>query len=215
MAGGARAWENGSVSVGTPPAGWYPDPSGSRQWRVWTGAEWSTATRAYGDPARPRTVSASLSLVRALRRVIDLGVVGILGGIALIVGVLDHLPGSSEPLPAAFAGVAGTLAVGLLAIGTVVYAEALKELRGRWTLDAWIPGVNYLVVGVLAARRLGRPSGLRIATETALLVLYATSARTDAWLDVAPVIVAFGQGMWLSVLIDQLTGPPATPARPS
>lgn len=203
------------MSVGAPPAGWYPDPSGARQWRVWTGADWSSATRPYGDPAPARALAPSLSLVRALRRVVDLGVVGVLGGLALVVGVLDHLPGSREPLPAWFATAAGAAAVGLLALGTVVYAEALRQLRGRWTLEAWIPGVNYLVVGVLAARRLGRPSGLRIATEVALLALYATSSRADPWLDLAPVLVALGQGMWLSVLIDQLTGPPDSAMRAS
>ncbi len=194
------------VSVGPPP-GWYPDPAGGRQWRVWNGADWSSVTRAYGEPARPRRLAPSLGLVRALRRVVDLGVVGVIGGLALLVGVLDHLPGSAEPLPTWFASIAGSAAVGLLVVGTVVYAGASKELRGRWTPDAWVPGLNYLVVGVLAARRLGRPSGLRVTSEVVLLTLYATSARADAWLDLAPVIVALGQGMWLSVLIDQLTGP--------
>ncbi|HET8989905.1 MAG TPA: DUF2510 domain-containing protein [Acidimicrobiales bacterium] len=190
-----------------PPPGWYPDPAGGRQWRVWNGAAWTGVTRPYGDALPARRVGASLGLVRALRRVVDLGVVGVIGGLALLVGVLDHLPGSAEPLPTWFAGPAGVAAVGLLALGTVVYAGALRELRGRWTLDAWVPGLNYLVVGVLAARRLGRPSGLRVVSEVVLLVLYATSARADAWLDLAPVIVALGQGMWLSVLIDRLTGP--------
>lgn len=194
------------MSVGPPP-GWYPDPAGGRQWRVWNGADWTGVTRPYGEPARARRLAASLALVRALRRVVDLGVVGVIGGLALLVGVLDHLPGSAEPLPPWFAALAGAAAVGLLALGTVVYAGASKELRGRWTPDAWVPGLNYLVVGVLAARRLGRPSGLRVSSEVILLVLYATSARADAWLDLAPVIVALGQGMWLSVLIDRLTGP--------
>jgi len=32
------------------PAGWYPDPSGSAQWRRWDGAAWADATMPYGPP---------------------------------------------------------------------------------------------------------------------------------------------------------------------
>jgi hypothetical protein len=46
-----------SISATSPiPPGWYPDPAGARQWRVWTGTTWSDATRPYGervDAARP------------------------------------------------------------------------------------------------------------------------------------------------------------------
>src|SRR5580692_5309378 len=65
-------WEARCVSLSSPydvPPGWYPDPSGTRQWRVWTGTTWSEVTRSYGEDdavGAPR-FTASLGLVLALR----------------------------------------------------------------------------------------------------------------------------------------------------
>jgi hypothetical protein len=200
---------------GTVPPGWYPDPAGGRQWRVWTGTAWSSLTRPYGARvnARARDTTSDLALARALQRVTTIGALGVLGGLGLLVSVLAHWPGTADPTPRWFAVSASGVALVLLVIGSATYALAVKALRGRWTLDAVVPGLNYLVVGVLAARRLGRPSALRVTAEVVLLVIFATSAHVDAWLGVAPVIVTVGQSLWLRVLIDQLgatsTPPPA------
>lgn len=201
---------------GTIPPGWYPDPAGGRQWRVWTGTAWSSLTRPYGERVgeRARDAASDLALARALGRVTTVGVLGVLGGLGLLVSVLAHWPGTAHPTPRWFAVSANGVALALLVIGSATYALAAKELRGRWTLDALVPGLNYLAVGVLAARRLGRPSALRATAEVVLLVIFATSAHLDAWLGVAPVIVAVGQSLWLRVLVDQLSASsiPATSA---
>lgn len=209
------------MSFSTPsnvPPGWYPDPAGEREWRVWTGTAWSTLTRPYGAPAPAgagAAPGADAALALALRRVVGVGVLGVLGGLGLLVNVLAHWPGTASPTPRWFAIVASALALVMLLLGSTAYAAAARALRGRWTLDAFVPGINYLVVGVLAARRLGRPSALRVSAEVVLLVVFATSAHADAWLGVIPAIVAVGQVLWLRVLIDLVSVAPSSGDRAS
>src|SRR5260221_6429132 len=53
-----------------PPAGWYPDPAGTRAWRRWEGTTWGEGTMPYG-PATPDATAvaqerASWHLLRAV-----------------------------------------------------------------------------------------------------------------------------------------------------
>jgi hypothetical protein len=198
------------VSFSTPdavPAGWYPDPSGTRQWRVWTGSKWSEVTRPYGESRVSARLAANLSLVQALGRVWSVGVVGVVGGLGLLVSVLAHWPGTAHPTPHWFALAASSTAVAMLALGSVVCAFGVRELRGRWSMHAVIPGVNFLLVSALVAQRLGRPSLIRNSADVVLLAAFAASYHAHAWLGVAPVIVAFSQTLWVSALVDRLKGP--------
>ena len=55
----------------TVPPGWYPDPGGSRSWRVWNGHEWTGVTRPFGE------ATSTIDVVGggvALRRVTRVGV---------------------------------------------------------------------------------------------------------------------------------------------
>lgn len=204
------------MSVTTPdavPAGWYPDPSGIRQWRVWTGTKWSEVTRPYGEAKATPWLAANLSLVRALGLVWNVGVVGVTGGLGLLVSTLAHWPGTAHPTPEWFALVASSTAVAMLALGSVVCAIGAKELRGHWSIDDLIPGVNFLLVSALVAQRLGRPSLVRNAADVVLLAAFAASFHTHVWLGVAPMIVALSQALWVSALIDQLKGPSLEEAR--
>jgi Protein of unknown function (DUF2510) len=189
------------------PPGWYPDPDGNRQWRVWTGSEWSDVTRAYGEPVAASSVAGSFPLIQALRRVFGLGVVGVLGGLGLLVSVLTHWPGSSHPAPWWFAITASNVAVALLLVGTVVCAFGVKELEGHWSPVAFLPGANLFVASALVTQRLGRTKLWRIASEVMLLVIFAAAARDDLWLCLGPMIVAYVETSWFGALIDQLTGP--------
>lgn len=189
------------------PAGWYPDPSGTRQWRVWTGSKWSEITRPYGDSKLPGRLVANLDLVRALGRVWSVGVVGVIGGLALVVSVLAHWPGTAHPTPEWFALIASSTAVAMLALGSVVCAFGVRELRGRWSIDAFVPGINFLVVSTLVAQRLGRSSYVRNLATVIVLTSFATSFHVDVWLGFAPMLVAFGHSLWMRTLVDQLKGP--------
>jgi hypothetical protein len=200
------------VSLSSPydvPPGWYPDPAGERQWRVWTGTAWSEVTRPYGDisaVAAPR-FAPSLTLVLALRRVLTTGIVGVLGGLGLLVSVLAHWPGTAHPTPEWFAVAATGVASLLLLVGSVVCAFGVKELEGRWSLEAAIPGVNLFVASALVTRRLGSRRMWRIVSEIILLAIFVVSSRNDLWLCVGPVIVAYIESTWFNALIERLTGP--------
>lgn len=202
-----------SLSANTVPPGWYPDPSGSRQWRVWTGAAWSEVTRPYGDAVTVTRLSTSLSLIQAMRRVFGAGVVGVVGGIGLLVSVLAHWPGTAHPAPRWFALAASDAAVALIAVGSVVCAFGVKELRGRWSLEAFVPGVNLFIASVLVRRRLGQSRTWRIVSEVLLLALFAAAFHDELWLSVGPVIVAYVETSWFGAFIDQLSGPPSVDER--
>ncbi|MFY9782979.1 MAG: DUF2510 domain-containing protein [Acidimicrobiales bacterium] len=202
------------MSLSTPsatPAGWYPDPAGDRQWRVWTGTAWSDVTRPYGERVEPSRLVGNIHLAHAMRRVFGAGVVGVLGGLGLLVSVLAHWPGTAHPAPLWFALAASNVAVALLAVGSVVCAFGVRELEGRWSPVAFLPGVNLFVASALATRRLGRTKMWRILSEVALLVIFALSSHDDLWLCFGPVIVAYVETSWFGALIDQLNGPSAAP----
>jgi len=196
---------NPPTSSDVPP-GWYPDPSGSRQWRVWNGTAWSELTKPYGEVATAPRFATNLRLVQALRRVGRAGVVGVVGGLALLVGVLAHWPGTAHPTPRWFALAASELAVILLLVGAVVCAFGVRELEGRWSFAAFVPGVNLFVASALVTQRLGRLRAWRLFSEVLLLVVFAISARADPWLFVGPMIVTYVETSWFAALIDQLGG---------
>jgi hypothetical protein len=193
------------------PTGWYPDPSGARQWRVWTGTQWSTLTRAYGDAPAPSIVN-ELSLIQALHRLVRYGIVGVFAGISVLVSVIAHWPGTAHPVTEWFGVAASNLAVALLIIGSTCFALAARELEGHWTPWAFIPGVNLFAVNVVITRRLGGQPLRRVGTEAVLMVLFVAQFHAEVWLCVAPVIVAVGQSQWITTMIDQLvTSPSSSP----
>lgn len=196
-----------STSATSPiPPGWYPDPAGAREWRVWTGTTWSEVTRPYGEPVKTPRLATSFSLLLALRRVQNVGIVGVLGGLGLLVSVLAHWPGTAHPTPEWFAIVASNVAVAFLVVGTAACAFGVKELEGRWSLAAFAPGVNLFIASALVRQRLGIRPAWRIISEIALLAVFVASSRDDLWLCVGPVIVAYLESTWFSTLIDGLSG---------
>ena len=146
------------MSIDSPtsvPAGWYPDPSGAPQWRVWNGRDWSTVTKRFDSHApvpAPPVASTTLDAVYWLR---VLGVPTFFSGLALLLGTFAHWPGTAHPTSSTWAVVSGTLAIGLLAFATILGATAVRALQGYWSLDAFLPGINLLSVNVLARRTLG------------------------------------------------------------
>ncbi|MHB8379364.1 MAG: DUF2510 domain-containing protein [Acidimicrobiales bacterium] len=195
-----------SPSYDVPP-GWYPDPSGARQWRVWNGTAWSALTRPYGEGVSTPRFASNLSLVQALRRLRDAGVVGVVGGLGLLVGVLAHWPGTAHPVPEWFALAASQLSIALLLVGSVVCAFGVRELEGRWRFGAFVPGVNFFIASARVTQRLGRLRAWRLFSEVLLLVVFVISSRAELWLFVGPMIVAYVETSWFAALIDQLNGP--------
>ncbi|HQT99480.1 MAG TPA: DUF2510 domain-containing protein [Acidimicrobiales bacterium] len=195
------------------PPGWYPDPSGARQWRVWTGTRWSEVTRPYGERSAPVSAVASLPLIQALDRVSRYGVVGVLGGLGLYVSVLSHWPGSANPVPTWFASLATTLALSFFFLGSAAYAFAARELRGHWSLSALVPLVNLEVVNAQLTQRLGSSPTRRVVADSVLLVLFVMQFHHDVWLGVAPVLVALSQSFWVRAFLEQNLGTTKTSSR--
>jgi hypothetical protein len=193
-----------SLSSAPVPSGWYPDPSGARQWRVWTGSQWSELTRPYGDAATAPSIATDLSLIQALHRLVRYGIAGSFAGIGILVSVLAHWPGTAHPVSEWFAVAACNVAVALLLIGSAGFAFAARELEGHWTPWAFIPGVNLFVVNVVVTQRLGGKPLRRVGAEIVLMGLFIAQFHADTWLCVAPVIVAVGQSQWVATLIDEM-----------
>lgn len=203
-------WDNVVVSSPAPgptPPGWYPDPGGDRQWRVWTGRDWSRVTRPYGEPATRSSLSESLGLVSAVQRLVRYGVVAVFAGLGLLVSVAAHWPGSAHPINATLASTLVTTSVALLMIGSVSYAVAGRELVGRWSPAVLVPFFNVLVVSSLVSHVLGETGPLRrVGVDVALLVLFVLGSRSYPILAIIPAVVSLDLTTALSRLTGQLVG---------
>jgi Protein of unknown function (DUF2510) len=193
-----------SLSAISVPTGWYPDPSGARQWRVWTGTQWSELTRPYGEVTPAPSIVSDLSLIQALHRLVRYGIAGDFAGISILVSVLAHWPGTAHPVSEWFGVAACNVAVALILVGSACFAFAARELEGRWTPWAFIPGVNLIAVNAVVTRRLGGQPIRRVGAEVVLMVLFVAQFHAEVWLCVAPVIVAVGESQWIATLIDHL-----------
>ena len=200
-------------SADSVPQGWYPDPGGERQWRVWTGEHWSELTRPYGEPASPPTVASSLPLLGALRRLVHYGVVAVFAGVGLVVSVLAHWPGTAHPTSRLLATALFGAGVGLLAIGSVAFAFAVRELEGHWTLEALAPGVNVVMFWSLVTRRVtGQRYWLRDAFAVLVMVLFVTQAHSDPALGVLPSVIAWDLVVMTQALLAQLSESAVSPS---
>jgi hypothetical protein len=190
------------------PPGWYPDPTGERQWRVWTGSMWSTTTRSFDTPTAPATRRVAEAL--AAHRLERYGVGGVCAGLGLAVGVAAHWPGTGHPINATLASALMSLAIALLAVGTASYALCGRDLLGRWVWPLVVPGVNVAAVSSLVARRLGDPGpGRRALIDVVAATAYVLLYRHYPVLAVVPALVAADLALTLSRLDPGAAPPPA------
>lgn len=188
----------------TVPSGWYPDPSGAPQWRVWTGSRWSELTKPYGPRPAGEEVLPTLRSIQAVHRVLRYGIVGFLGGFGVLVGTLGHLPHSAHPAPTSFYWVASALALALVLFGSLALGVAVSALNGKLTPVALVPGLNFLAFSALATKRLGGKPGRRIASEALLLLIFATQLRHSPLYCLVLGMVALDQMRWTRVLLEKL-----------
>ncbi len=209
-----------SNAVNPVPPGWYPDPSGERQWRVWNGAQWSDVTRPYGTRDTLATTTGlggpELEALGALRRLTQFGILAYYAGFALLVGLITHWPGHEHPVSARFAGAALGAGVGLTMIGALSFAVCVRGLRGRWTVEALIPVLNTFAASYWMSRRLGlKGFELRLFADVLITVGFAALCGSQPWVGIALAGVAFTQLARAYLVIDQISGPtkvsPATP----
>lgn len=201
-----------SDSTGQVPAGWYPDPTGARQWRVWNGAAWSNVTRPYGEAAAAPTPTHlgidELATLGALRRLTQVGILAYYTGFAFLISLIAHWPGRAHPVSPRFASAAAGAAIGLVLIGAIAFAASVRALRGRWTLDAVIPVVNTFAAAWWMSRRLDLGNALpRLVVDALLTAGFVLLCPTQPWVGVALASVAFNQLARTYALIDRLSGP--------
>lgn len=127
------------ADAGLPPKGWYPDPSGAQQWRVWNGRSWSDVVRAFTEGSTPGVPSTEA--VRAQGYLVRGGVVCFFGGIALLADARHHAAGLRASGHAATYDV--LLAVGLVTLfaGHLAYVYATTTL---WSRRRWVAAVPFL-----------------------------------------------------------------------
>lgn len=199
-------------AVSQIPPGWYPDPSGARQWRVWNGTAWSDVTRPYGEhpsPVASLSLDANgLTLVGALHRLTQFGILAYYAGFALLISLVAHWPGQPHPVSARFANATLGAGVGLTLIGAISFGVAVRALRGRWTLDAALPIINTFSASYLMSGRIGiaRPS-TRVIADAVITFGFVLLSPAQPWVGIALAGVAFSQLARTYVLSDQLLAP--------
>jgi hypothetical protein len=208
----APLWETISMSNITDPVppGWYPDPSGARQWRVWNGTQWSDVTRPYGDQIPPLAAKgvfdgSRLDTLGAMRRLTQFGIVAYYAGFALLVSLITHWPGRAHAVSARFAGATLGAAVGLIVIGTLSFASSVRGLRGRWTLDAVIPVINTFAASYWMSRQLGlKGFEFRLFADALITTGFVLLCSSQPWVGIALAGVAFTQLARAYLVIDQI-----------
>ncbi|MHB1209948.1 MAG: hypothetical protein ACYC1I_09620 [Acidimicrobiales bacterium] len=189
------------------PPGWYPDPSGERQWRVWTGTSWSDVTRPYGDTTHQESVASAIPLIMTLHWLLRYGVAAIFAGIGIVTSTLAHWPGSHAPMPLWLAETSIDTGLALLTAGTALFALGLRELDGKWGVAAFIPGYNVVATSERIIQRVsGKSGGRRVVSQVLLVALYVTQSHRQPWLGVALVVAAADQMQWIQALLDQFAG---------
>ena len=215
-----------TVEDSGPPAGWYPDPAGQRQWRVWNGHSWADATKSFGDD--PHSAAATVPAVRAHDALVRYGVMSYFAGAGLLIDAIHHRPAPfSNSTPGSFL-IMSIFGAALFLVGHLCYARALTTL-----LDGRQPIVVIPILNLLAWARyvflrgsysfpvLWRTSGTRTdavsgaGTTQLFLVLflvgYAFSPLpSNAWLSVGshllPAFVAYVNLRWATQLRHDLAG---------
>ncbi|HEY5120493.1 MAG TPA: DUF2510 domain-containing protein [Acidimicrobiales bacterium] len=202
-----------SNETGPIPPGWYPDPSGERQWRVWNGTEWSDVTRPYGTGVMTQVPTTSfgpseLETLSALRHLTQFGILAYYAGFALLVGLIAHWPGHAHPVSARFASATLGAALGLTLIGTLSFAGCVRGLRGRWTLDALIPVVNSFAASYWMSRHLGLTGfEFRLFADALITAGFVLLCASQPWVGIALAGVAFTQLARTYLVIDRISGP--------
>lgn len=207
-----------NISTDPAPPGWYPDPTGQRQWRVWNGSQWAEVTRPYGSAettsARATNAGRSdLEVMSALRRLTQFGILAYYAGFALLVGLIAHWPGRAHPVSTRFASATLGAAIGLALVGTITFATGVRALRGRWTVDALLPVVNTFVASYWMSRRLGLKGFERRLLADVLITLgFVVLCASQPWIGVALAGVSFTQLARAYMVIDLINTAVPTPS---
>jgi len=184
------------------PTGWYPDPSGERQWRRWDG-EWTSRVHPYDHAANS---VADLSLLRALRAQYLYGAASFFAGAGLVLGMVHHWPGTKHPVSLDVATTLTTIGGALLVLGYAHYVRLALALDRRHSLSCWLPIENVLLVTTLLLHRLDNQRVRRtVLAEALLMALLVFAGGPFAWLFVIAPLLALQHVTLTRVVFDHLT----------
>lgn len=184
------------------PPGWYPDPSGEKQWRVWNGKEWSDITRAY--VASSATSLLSVDQIRVLYGLRRYGILSFFAGAGMILGLVHYWPGSLHPVPWWFSNFYVALGAALLFLGYASFTRAALQLEESTTISAFVPLVNIVFVTLLCQHRLQNPFLRRVViSEAFLFVIVAAGIGISPWLIIIPALLSAQHFYWTNVLLDR------------
>ena len=209
-----------------PPAGWYPDPTGERAWRVWNGRDWSHVTTSFGE--EPIATSKLLEVIRAQNALCRYGVISYYGGLGLLIDAYHHRPSVDASMTWFSFDVLCTLALALTLIGHLAFTRATATLMDRPGPIAGVPAFNVMQWARYAFLRSNHqlPLGRRFrgtrregAEAAALNQLFTFAALSGYALTALPsnvelsillhLVPAFGAAItlrWARLLRDDLAG---------
>ncbi len=134
-------------TLSTPPSGWYPDPAGAREWRVWNGRDWSDTKRPYGD--EPIGTAQLLQVIAAQNTLCRYGIVSYFAGLGLLIDAYHHRPSVDSAVSWTTFGILTTVALGAVLIGHISFTRATATL-----MDAPGPAAGFPILNVVQWSRL-------------------------------------------------------------
>ncbi len=188
------------------PSGWYPDPSGQPQWRVWTGSQWSTMTRPYGT-SRPSTpeILASLNQFRSLARARYFAPLGYFTGLNLLVSIIGNWPSGPHPLAHLWLlPLLGACAFFLI-MAWVICAQAVRSFQESWTFWALLPVGNLFVLSGLLRKRLLGPLARSSSGDLVGIGMWIIVATSTPLAGIITALIAFGQVLLIGAYLNTAT----------
>lgn len=203
------------------PAGWFPDPEGSRSWRWWNGESWDARTTPYPAPNEHRPAPAAwLTWLAATGPVLGVAASAVVertydaarGPLEQMsaTGVIHWNASLTTLLVAAVVGFAGEVAVAiwLLRAGQLArslgYRLSVGPALGAW---AWLLPIVKLILPYRLLRDLsplGHPLRARVRASWMALIAYQVASIAVGLSSATPtlaatlVVAALGLAWWVT-----------------
>lgn len=187
------------------PSGWYPDPSGRPQWRVWTGSQWSTVTRPYQAQTPPtKQLFASLHRVKVIFSARFLAPLGYLAGLNLGASTFNHWPSRSGSGFTPWLALLFGLSVFLIVIAWALAARAVRSFQDHWTFWALLPLGNLIILTSLLRRELLNVPSRLISSDLIGLSMWLIVAGQTPWAGLITALIAMAQVQLFTVYLDNV-----------
>jgi hypothetical protein len=193
-------------TVVTTPSGWYPDPSGQPQWRVWTGTQWSNVTRPYRlEGFTQRKLLSSLNKVQSIARARYLAPLGYFGALNLLASLLIHWPIGPKPFSDPWLLPLLGLLIFFFVMSWVVTAQAVRSFQENWTFWALVPLGNLLILTGLLRHELLGGTARPLPSDLLGLVMWAIVAPSTPVAGAITALMALAHVQLFSAYLNNVT----------